>query len=237
MSQTELTRQPIRIEVRRLLLDRLLSGELEPGARITESKLALELGVSRTPLREALLRLEFEGFLRSASGKGFSVAPLSSEAAANLYSLVGLLEPLAVETAGLPNEATLRKLDDIEDARVQAKLNHNLEEAVALANRWHNVLVQGCPNRELLDILAVLKRRLYRYEYSLVDEVSRVGQTHDHHQQILRAFRHKDLPLAIERLKEHWRLGADTRSRLLRSQEKGGEERVPGGKDKWTSLM
>lgn len=236
MPQQKISREPIRTEVRRLLLERLLSGELEPSARINESKLATQLGVSRTPLREALLRLEFEGLLRSAPGKGFSVAPLSAEGARNLYSLVGLLEPLAVETSGEMDEATLAELDQLEEARVRANQDHSLEQTVELANRWHDVLVAGCPNQELLDILSVLKRRLYRYEYLLADEVSGSGgQRHDHHTQIVTALRTGNTELAIEQLKDHWKFGAETRSRLLTARERSGEP--INSKDRWTSLM
>ncbi len=228
--------EPIRTEVRNLLLERLLSGELEPGAKINESRLALELGVSRTPLREALLRLEFEGFLRSSKGKGYTVAPLRSEAAEHLYSLVGLLEPLAVEAAGVPGPKVLAQLEAIERRRVESIRSHDLAHAVELGSQWHEVLVRECPNDELLDILAVLKRRLYRYEYILANDVSRgIGAGHDDHDRILEGFKQGDLPLALERLRDHWEQGAETRADLLRRRET--PDLVPAGEARWTSLM
>ena len=94
------TRAPLREDVRQIILDRILSGELPPGCRITESRLAAELGVSRTPLREALFNLESEGFVRSDLARGFSVAPLSVREVRESYPILQTLEVLAFRSIG-----------------------------------------------------------------------------------------------------------------------------------------
>lgn len=229
MSDSSL-RQPLRREVRRLLLDRLLSGELEPGSRINESKLAEEIGVSRTPLREALIKLELEGFTKNDKGKGFYVVPLSGETAKNLYSLAGLLEALALESARPHGPAELSKLEDLEGRRAEAKRQNRFDVAVDLDNRWHALLVSGCPNAELLHMLDMLKNRLYRYEYVLAQQREWQGGDHDHHDRILQALRAGSRMLAVETLKHHWHSAAEVRARWLDRPEEAVHQQ-------WTSLM
>lgn len=222
--------QPLRREVRRLLLDRLLSGELEPGSRINESKLAEEIGVSRTPLREALIKLELEGFTKNDKGRGFYVVPLSGETAKNLYSLAGSLEALALERARPHSPAELSELEELEVRRAEARRQHRFAVAVDLDNRWHARLVSGCRNAELLNMLNMLKNRLYRYEYVLAQQREWQGGDHDHHVRILQALRAGSRMLAVETLKHHWHAAAEVRARWLEQPE----EAVP---QKWTSLM
>lgn len=223
--------EPIRARVRQLLLHRILSGQLEPGVRINESRLAQELSVSRTPLREALLWLEFEGLLENEKGKGFSVAVLSAESARQLYSLVGLLEGVALDEAEDFTEAQLDRLAKLEEDWREAHQRHRVHEAVELDNEWHSVLVKGCKNSDLMPILDVVKNRLFRYEYVLADTFpSRAGVLHDHHSLILKALREGNRDLAVEQLKHHWRTSAQIRSEWLEART----EAVP---DRWTSLM
>ncbi|MFC1662356.1 GntR family transcriptional regulator [Gemmatimonadota bacterium] len=223
--------EPIRARVRQLLLERLLSGQLRPGARVNESKLAQELRVSRTPLREALLWLEFEGLLENEKGKGFSVSLLSPESAKQLYSLTGLLEGVALEETEEFGEAQLDQLARLEEEWREAHQLHRVHEAVELDNDWHSILVSGCKNSDLLQILEVVKQRLFRYESVLADRFpSRSVPLHDHHSLILKALREGNRDLAIEQLKHHWRMSAEIRSEWL----KGGGEAIP---DRWTSLM
>jgi DNA-binding GntR family transcriptional regulator len=223
--------EPIRARVRRLLLDRVLSGKLEPGVRINESKLAQELSVSRTPLREALLWLEFEGLLENQKGRGFSVVLLSAESARQLYPLVGLLEGVALEEAEEFSVAQLDELATLEEEWREAHQLQRVHEAVELDNEWHSILVSGCKNADLRQILEVVKHRLFRYEYVLADTFpSRAGVLHDHHGLILKALREGNRGLAVEQLKHHWRTSAQIRSEWLEA----GVEAIP---DRWTSLM
>lgn len=238
--QTSLiSRDPLRVAIRRILLNRLLSGELEPGSSINESKLAEELGISRTPLREALLELKFEGFLDSVPGKGFSVLPLSAETAWDLYLLVGWLEGVALRNGGNQSEDRLGLLEEIEKERQQAEEEQDTELAVRLDARWHAALVSTCSNNECLDVLNLLRRRLYRYEYVFADDLNHLGDsfrhrvagTLDHHRQIIEALRARNLEFAVELLKHHWRTGAEIRSEWLRSAEEPAAGRLATSRD------
>src|SRR6478735_2319718 len=90
-------RRTLRSQVREELLARMRSGEVSPGESINEVQLAAELGVSRTPLREALIALESEGQIESENGKGFRFVPLSAREFEELCPIIVTLEGLALD--------------------------------------------------------------------------------------------------------------------------------------------
>src|SRR4028119_956924 len=102
-----ITRVPLREQVHHAIIGRILREELAPGARLSDSALAGELGVSRTPVREALLRLEREGFLEVDVGRGFFVKPLSAGEVREVYPILWTLEVLALRTTLPPSRARL----------------------------------------------------------------------------------------------------------------------------------
>ncbi len=213
-------REPLRDQVRTLLLEWLLQGELEPGSSISEPELARRLDISRTPLREALLKLEIEGLLRSEPGKGFSVRPLTPDTAENLYELTGILEVEALKDAGLPDAETIDQLEEYDQRRTFDADDHDPVDAIRYDQMWHELLVSRCTNAEMLETLRMLKNRLYRYEYIFADDFARLGTKGlDHHAAITTALREGDLDEALRMLREHWEMGARSRSGFLRETE------------------
>lgn len=223
-------RQPLRRAARQLLLNRLLSGALAPGERINESQLSAEIGVSRTPLREALIRLEIEGFVENDKGKGFYVLPLDAGRARDLYTVMGLLESQALEASPPHGDALLEQLASVEERRAAAKRSHEFAEAVALDQEWHSLLVSRCGNHELLRIIETVRNRLYRYEHFLSRQRESQGRDHDYHTRIVDALADGNRPLAIEIVKHHWQKGAEIGAAWLDQPEAPSES-------KWTSLM
>lgn len=223
-------RQPLRREARRLLLERLLSGALSPGDRINESQLAGEIGVSRTPLREALIRLEIEGFVENDKGKGYYVLPLDAKRARDLYTVMGLLESQALETSAEHGRDTLEELERLESRRARAKRGHQFDDAIALDRKWHALLVSECPNEELVRILEMARDRLNRYEHVLARQREWQGRDHDNHTRIVDALREGNRALAVEIVKHHWQKGAEIRAAWL-------ERSDTVETSKWTSLM
>src|SRR5690348_14261223 len=102
----ENTSDSVAAAVRRLILD----GELTPGERINEVHLSRELGVSRTPLREALAHLTHEGAVDAIPRIGHFVRPLTVEEGEQLYEIRPLLDPEALRLAGLPSKERIRQL-------------------------------------------------------------------------------------------------------------------------------
>ncbi len=207
-------REPLRVAVRRVLIERLLSGELEPGSDINEKELCEDLGVSRTPVRQALLHLEFEGFLDSQQGKGFSVLPLRGGVAAELYPLVGALEALALRWSAPLEEEVGRELRALNQRRASLD-RHQYEERIELDDQWHDLLLSGCENGQLLGVLRLLKNRLYRYEHAIAEGTDRLGDSTSEHRAIREAFEAGDTEEAARLLEEHWRIGVRSASSVL----------------------
>ena len=144
-------------------LRRLMSrGEIQPGAFINQEELATRLGVSRTPLRDALLQLEAEGFVAILPRRGVRVEALTVEDVRHMYEVVGALEGAAVLSAfpslGRGELATLRRLNrDMKKALLANDFDRYYDSNLA----FHDVFLDRCGNEQLVRIVRRLKQRLY----------------------------------------------------------------------------
>ncbi|EOD63330.1 GntR family transcriptional regulator [Amycolatopsis vancoresmycina] len=198
-----MARTPLRSDLLEQITGRVLDGRLAAGARVNEVHLAKELGVSRTPLREALIGLADRGLLVSAPGRGFLVPPFDPGEARRLYPLVAELEALAlrwtspVELAGLPDA-----LDT-----VSAEMDRALADGgdlSALDDRWHALLLSRCPNPHLLRLIEQTKPLLKRYESAYFAREGHAGESIGEHRRIAAALRDGDLATASSVLVANW---------------------------------
>lgn len=216
-----ITRVPLREQVHHAIIGRILREELAPGSRLSDSVLAGELGVSRTPIREALLRLEREGFLEVDVGRGFFIKPLSAREMREVYPILWTLEVLALRTSPPPSRARLAELDRINDELARAAADP--ERRIDLDIEWHRTLLQECGNQRLLEMIASLKAVVRRYEYAYMQNAAHVPVSTGQHEQIARAVAAGDLETAVPLLVENWRFGMEE---LLGWLEDGGSGRV-----------
>ena len=206
-----ISREPIRDKVREILVDRLLDRQLEPGQHINETELAAEFGISRTPLREALLQLASEGLIESEPGRGFRVTEMDVRTGRELFHLVAELEVLALRRTGSLDEETLERLREMDRRRARRPEDHDATEAVALDIRWHRTLVEACPNRQLLELLDLLRQRVHRYEYGQARKFEQIGvRGLEQHASVLEALEKGDTEAAASRLLDHWNYAAHT---------------------------
>ena len=152
-------RKPLREDVQKEILARLIDQRLVPGARVNESHLSAELGVSRTPLREAMLGLEAAGFLGSDVGRGFLIPPLVSTPFREAQQVLARLAPLAlVLTPPVP-----QRLMDLQNLIGRARLRatappfERAADLAPLSQRWSLLLLDGCPNLTLQRDIARLE--------------------------------------------------------------------------------
>ena len=164
---------------------RIVCGEMPAGARLHEDDLAGQLEVDAPVVREALCRLERDGFVRPEDDGGFAVAPLSEIEVREGYPVVILLEGLAVRTtAEFPPEAVARLRE------INAAMADQRDDAMAAATHdweFHEELVRHCANDQLLSTLRPLKRLLLRYEYAYMAAEDFVSRSVDQHEQIVQA--------------------------------------------------
>ncbi len=178
--------------------DRVVTGALPASGRINEVALAEELGVSRTPLREALVGLAAEKLVVIEPRRGFFVAPLEPDEIRDLYEMRAILDPEALRAAGVPSERRTRALHELmERMRGGAGTPARLVE---LDNRWHRTLIEHCPNRILLEAIDHFVRLTRRYEHLYFRETSSVEIALAEHEEILDALARGHLAAACRAL-------------------------------------
>lgn len=198
---------PLRENVRELILERIVSGELRSGSRIVESRLADELQVSRTPLREALFRLEQEGFVSSRKDKGFSVSQLSAEEIEELYPILWTLEGLAVRLSGGAVHLVLPNLRAINEGFRGSKREGG--KARDFDTEWHETLISNCPNRRLLAAIRSYRMLVQRYEAVYMADERRIEISVRQHEEIIAALERDDIDEALSVLEKNWRFGME----------------------------
>ena len=182
----------------------IVDGRLAPGERINEVRLSEALGVSRTPLREALNRLASEGALSQAPAIGYSVRALTVEEFAQVYAIRPLLDPEALRLAGLPSPARLARLEALNGRFAKAR---DAEAAIALDDDWHRELIAACPNKLLLEMIDGMILRTRRYELALMRETPNRRVASEDHERIMAALRAGDLDAACAALKHNMQTG------------------------------
>lgn len=200
-------RAPLRTKVRRVVQRAILQGTLAPGGDVNEAALAAKLGVSRTPLREALLGLEAEGYLESAAGRGFSVAPLTERDVEEIYPVLWTLEGLALRLSAPPKTATMKRLSELNEELEAAA--RSSQKALTLDRKWHELLLSGCSNRQLLLSIALLKDLGERYELAYMRHSGQVPISAKQHRTILAALRKGNIDRAVKHLEENWRVSQE----------------------------
>lgn len=183
----------------------IVDGQFAPGERLNEVQLADRLGVSRTPLREALNRLVAEGAIETRPRLGYFVKPLSCDELDQIYDLRPILDPAALRVAGVPDERQVARLEAL-NAKLAAE--RKPDRAIALDDAWHLELLAHCPNRALVGLIEGAMIRTRRYELALMRETKGVAAAAgDAHKEIIAALRVGDLEAACAALKANLESG------------------------------
>lgn len=190
------------VTVRNMIVD----GRLPAGQRINEVHLSRALGVSRTPLREALARLVQEGALTARPRIGYSVRPLTVEEFEQIYDIRPMLDPEALRLAGLPSPALLEELRAINR---EIETTRDADAVIALDDAWHLKLIGACPNKVLIELIEQIIRRTRRYEVALMRARRSVLNATFDHNRITAALKRRDLPGACEALRKNLQTGRE----------------------------
>lgn len=146
------------------LRQQLRSGEILPGSAINLDETSRKLGVSRTPLRDALLQLESEGFVTIYPRRGIIVNTLSLEDIKNYYQIIGALESTALlQASDKIGEDEIRRMEEIIEGMKRAIESDDFDLYYEKNLALHDVYLASCGNGNLVRILKTLKRRLYDF--------------------------------------------------------------------------
>lgn len=188
-------------EIRRRILDNYYA----PGHHVLEQELTLELGMSRTPVREALVRLQNERFVQLIPRHGMRVVPLSMQDLREVYEVLTSLELTAIERlarSALDDEtvATIEKILDEMDLAVRKK---DVDGWAKADERFHRTLVTLCGNARLADMVEMLWEQGHRARMTTVQLRASLDQSNREHRAVIDAIRRRDWHQARARHAKH----------------------------------
>lgn len=190
-----------------LIKDAICKGEIMPGDILSESQLARQLDMSRTPVREALRALASEDFVEIKSGLGAYVKPLSSKDMEDLYEVRCLLEMQAIRTSLY--RITDKEIDEFErrftELLVACKRGEHTHSGEFSDLDWklHALFVQRCTNKYIKSIVTAYDSNLHRYQSLSVDALNDVQVSVQQHLDILQALRTRNVDKVSEVLRKH----------------------------------
>lgn len=204
--ENKIQRTFVRKEAYTKLRDWILDGTLAPGTQLRDKELASQLGVSRTPIREALLRLEDEGLIKTKPNRSTHVSSIDFHQAFHLYSIVWTLECLALSQAfGAMTNEHIQLMIEANERFLQKMETKDRLAALDADHDFHSVYVKLSNNQELEKIISEIKTKLKRLDLYYFEKIKNALLSYDEHKQIIEALKQKNLSLAMQAVEHNWK--------------------------------
>lgn len=215
---------PLRDVVFQTLREAILKGDLRPGERLMELQLASKLGVSRTPIREAIRMLEQEGLAVTIPRKGAEVARMTEKNMEDVLQIREALDDLAVQVAC--DKITERQLEEL--TVVMKNFEHaiqagDLKNIVAYDVEFHDIIYESTDNPKLVTLLNNLREQIYRYRVEYLKEKENYPVLVKEHETIVEALKEKNKELVTDVMRCHIRNQAEAVKNIIREQDKEQE--------------
>jgi DNA-binding GntR family transcriptional regulator len=195
---------PLRDVVFNTLRNAILTGELSPGERLMEIKLADKLGVSRTPIREAIRKLELEGLVVNTPRKGAEVANISAEDLRDVLEVRRSLEVLAISLAcEKMTDETLALLYENIDAFKHSIDAEATSDIASVDVTFHDIIYKATGNNRLIQILNNISEQMYRYRFEYIKNKESWNRLVEEHMNIYEAIKNRDKDLAVKSILLH----------------------------------
>ena len=211
---------PLRDVVFNTLRQAILRGELKPGERLMEIQLANKLGVSRTPIREAIRKLELEGLVLMIPRKGAEVAEITEKNMRDVLEVRKALEDLAVQLAC--DKITKEEIEEMKKAAEDFKKILKSKDITEIAEadvRFHDIIYMATDNQKLIQLLNNLREQMYRYRIEYLKKKECYPQLLNEHQTIIDAIAGHDKELATKFTSQHIKNQAETVVGTIREKE------------------
>lgn len=195
---------PLRDVVFKTLRQGILTGELKPGERLMEIHLADKLGVSRTPIREAIRKLELEGLVTMVPRKGAEVARITEKHLKDVLEVRRALDALAVELAcERITEEEKQSLWEACKEFEEATKSKDVRRIASADVKLHDIIVVATRNERLIQLVSNLAEQMYRYRFEYIKDVSIHAKLIEEHKIIYESIVNKDKKTAAEAAKMH----------------------------------
>ncbi len=195
---------PLRDIVFNTLRQAILKGELEPGERLMEVSLAQKLGVSRTPVREAIRKLELEGLVTMIPRRGAEVARISEKNLRDVLEVRRGLEELAVELACA--RLTDNQIVELKKSNVEFENSLTSNDVTLIAEadeRFHEIIYRATGNERLVQVINNIKEQMYRYRLEYIKESSKRPSLVIEHKAIVNALERRNVDEAKHQMRAH----------------------------------
>ncbi len=215
--------KPLRELVFESLREAIITGRLSPGERLMEIQMAEEMGVSRTPVREAIRKLELEGLVVMLPRKGAYVAGLSLKDITDVFEIRGALEGLAAELAA--ERITDEELEGLE--RYLVKISEesetgDLSKVVETDTDFHSLIYGASRNQRLSQIINNLREQIQRFRKASLSYPGRVKVAVEEHRKIVEAISSRDGELARKLAYEHIENAENSMMSMFQQDQKYG---------------
>jgi len=191
-------------KVYRVLKTEIIKGSLKPGTKLLEGKIAEQMEVSRTPIREALRELAAEGFVKISPNQGVVVSNASIEDVQEVLQIRGVLEGLAARLAAkIINKEEIKEL---ENYLKQMEYYTNKDDALAFSEmdaEFHELILGICGNNRLIQIRKNLSDQAHRYRIRSLSIPGRLKYSLKEHREIVEALKRKDVEQADRLSQKH----------------------------------
>jgi DNA-binding GntR family transcriptional regulator len=194
----------IRKKVYHHIREKILSGNITPGERLIETRLAQDIGTSRTPVREALHSLELEKLIKSIPRVGYVVEGLNEQELEQICEIRAVIEALAARWAIEKSQKKLAKDLARNIAKQEEALSkRNLQGYVELDSQFHDIIAKLSGSDRLLELVQTLRRHMLRYRTHVVYAFDTAIRSIEGHKGLVRAIEEGDVDLAVEVLQRH----------------------------------
>ena len=212
---------PLRDVVFNTLRQAILRGELKPGERLMEVQLANKLGVSRTPIREAIRKLELEGLVLMIPRKGAEVADITEKSLMDVLEVRKALEELAVQLCCV--KITGKEIEELhraaDDFRRILKTSDDVTEIAEADVRFHDIIYLATGNQKLIQILNNLREQMYRYRVECIKRKESHPILIAEHEEIIRRIENKEKKEAADIVCRHIDNQAEVVTGVIRTKQ------------------
>ena len=212
---------PLRDIVFQNLRNAIITGELQPGERLMETQLGEKLGVSRTPIREAIRKLELEGLVVMVPRKGAQVAQFTEKDIQDVLEVRAALDALAAKIA-------CKRMDDRTFLKLQlaiaeysyAAKNKELQTMIEKDVAFHDIIIEATQNDKLIQIFNNLKEQVNRYRITYLKNTEDSETVVAEHTAILEALKNKDEEMASNLASKHIHTQCDSITDFIKQKNR-----------------